>query len=82
MAPAYIDLAKEMEGEDVIIAEIDATANESPSAYAYSGFPTMFWKPAGSSVPEKYESGRDLASMSGFIREKLSGGNQEVKDEL
>lgn len=86
MMPAYIELAKEMEGEDVIIAEIDATMNESPTTYAYSGFPTMFWKPAGSNVPEKYESGRDFASMSGFIREKLLGDSPQKdepeKDEL
>ena len=81
MAPAYIELAKEMEGEDVIVAEIDATMNESPTAYAYTGFPTMFWKPAGSNVPEKYESGRDFASMSGFISEKLLGDSPQ-KDEL
>lgn len=78
MAPAYVELAKEMEGEDVVIAEIDATTNEAPSSYSYTGFPTLFWKPKGSTTPENYESGRDLASMSGFIREKLAAPKDEL----
>jgi len=81
MADDYIQLAKGFEGQDVIIAEIDATANESPSDYEYTGFPTLFWKPAGTDKPEKYEGGRSEEDMSKFVLDKL-GAVPVEKDEL
>ena len=81
MADDYIQLAKGFEGQDVIIAEIDATANESPSDYEYTGFPTLFWKPAGTDKPEKYEGGRTEEALSKFVLDKL-GAVPVEKDEL
>ena len=41
---------------DVVIAKIDATANDSPSQFAVSGFPTIYWAPKGNkSKPQKYQ---------------------------
>lgn len=67
--------------DDVIVAEVDATANDTPSGFAYTGFPTMFWVPKGSTEPIKYDSGRDKASMKAYIEEKLSA-NADSHDEL
>ena len=36
-----------MKGEDVVIAKFDATANDVPTGFDVSGFPTLFWMPKG-----------------------------------
>lgn len=47
MAPAWKALAeKYKDHEDIIIAELDATANEL-EAFAIHGFPTLKYFPAG-----------------------------------
>ena len=75
--------------DNVSVAEIDATANEATlPGFDYTGFPTMFWVPKGSTTPEKYESGRDKNSMRAYIDERVGGGveeddtEEEVRDEL
>ena len=41
---------------DIVIAKIDATANDSPSQFAVSGFPTIYWAPKGNKQnPKKYQ---------------------------
>ena len=67
---------------DTVVAEIDMTANEATlPGFDYTGFPTMFWVPKGSTTPEPYSSGRDKASMRAFIDEKVAAGG-EAHDEL
>lgn len=41
--------------EDLVIAKIDATANDSPAQFAVSGFPTIYWAPKNNKLnPTKY----------------------------
>ena len=41
--------------EDIIVAKIDATANDSPSQFGVTGFPTIYWAPKGNKqAPKKY----------------------------
>ncbi|XP_054310541.2 protein disulfide-isomerase A2 isoform X1 [Pongo pygmaeus] len=68
MAPAWEALAeKYQDHEDVIIAELDATANEL-DAFAVHGFPTLKYFPAGPGRKViEYKSTRDLETFSKFL---------------
>ncbi|XP_006873976.1 PREDICTED: protein disulfide-isomerase A2 [Chrysochloris asiatica] len=78
MAPAWEALAeKYSDHPDIIIAELDATANEL-EAFAVHGFPTLKYFPAG---PDKkvieYKSARDLETFSKFLD---NGGELPMED--
>ncbi|EDL22491.1 mCG145990, isoform CRA_a, partial [Mus musculus] len=73
MAPAWEALAeKYKDREDIVIAELDATANEL-EAFSVLGYPTLKFFPAG---PDRkvidYKSTRDLETFSKFLD---SGGH-------
>ncbi|XP_068963910.1 protein disulfide-isomerase A2 [Petaurus breviceps papuanus] len=68
MAQTWEDLAeKYKDHEDIIIAELDSTANEL-EAFTIRGFPTLKYFPAG---PDRkvieYTSARDLETFSKFL---------------
>ncbi|XP_021572871.1 protein disulfide-isomerase A2 [Carlito syrichta] len=68
MAPTWEALAeKYKDQEDIVIAELDATANEL-EGFAVQGFPTLKYFPAG---PDRkvieYRSTRDLETLSKFL---------------
>ncbi|XP_038941296.1 protein disulfide-isomerase A2 isoform X1 [Rattus norvegicus] len=68
MAPAWEALAeKYRDREDIVIAEMDATANEL-EAFSVHGYPTLKFFPAG---PDRkiieYKSTRDLETFSKFL---------------
>ncbi|XP_035516453.1 protein disulfide-isomerase A2 [Morone saxatilis] len=52
--------------EDIIIAKMDATANEVESV-AVEGFPTLKYFPAGDKEVVDYTGNRDLETMSKFL---------------
>ncbi|XP_054524068.1 protein disulfide-isomerase A2 isoform X3 [Pan troglodytes] len=68
MAPAWEALAeKYQDHEDIIIAELDATANEL-DAFAVHSFPTLKYFPAGPGRKViEYKSTRDLETFSKFL---------------
>ncbi|XP_029410713.1 protein disulfide-isomerase A2 isoform X1 [Nannospalax galili] len=73
MAPVWEALAeKYKDHEDIVIAELDSTANEL-EAFAVGGYPTLKFFPAG---PDRkvieYKSTRDLETFSKFLD---SGGD-------
>jgi protein disulfide-isomerase A6 len=74
LAPKYDQLAKLYAGEsDVVIAKIDAdSAAGRPlgERFEVKGFPTLKWFPKGSTKPEAYESGREVADFVTFINNK------------
>lgn len=71
LAPIWEKLAKKLEDEDVVIAKMDATANDTPVGYEVQGFPTIFFKSASGSI-EKYNGGRELADFLKFLGDKVS----------
>nr|XP_045017250.1 protein disulfide-isomerase A2 [Jaculus jaculus] len=78
MAPAWEALAeKYQDREDIVIAELDATANEL-EAFTIHGYPTLKFFPAG---PHRkvieYKSTRDLETFSKF----LDSGGELPKEE-
>jgi len=78
LAPKWEEMAENFKGnDDVIIADFDADANDVPKGYEVSGFPTIFWQPAGGQ-PVKYSSGRDVDSMTKYVEENAT----IKKDEL
>ncbi|EHH60010.1 hypothetical protein EGM_11271 [Macaca fascicularis] len=68
MAPAWEALAeKYRDHEDIIIAQLDATANEL-DAFAVHSFPTLKYFPAGPGRKViEYKSARDLETLSKFL---------------
>jgi len=68
LAPTFEDLGKDLEGEDVIIVKMDATANDVPGPFEVQGFPTLYWLPRDAKdAPQKYDGGRDLPDFIKFI---------------
>ena len=61
-----------MEGENVEIVKMDATANDVPSGFDVRGFPTLFWLPKDSKKPVAYNGGRELNDFIKYIAEKAT----------
>lgn len=91
LAPKYEELAQKMEGEDVLIVKMDATANDVPPLFEVRGFPTIFWLPKNSKgSPMPYNGGREVKDFISFIAkhatDELKGysrdGKKKKKEEL
>ncbi|KAM6155224.1 protein disulfide-isomerase A2 [Rhynchocyon petersi] len=78
MAAAWEALAeKYSDRQDIIIAELDATANEL-EAFAVHGFPTLKYFPAGPGRKViEYKNARDLETFSKFLD---NGGELPVEE--
>lgn len=69
--PEFEKLAKKMEAEDVIIAKLDATANDfDRKLFQVNGFPTMYLVPAGK-APIAFNGGRTAEDMEKFIKSHI-----------
>jgi protein disulfide-isomerase-like protein len=84
LEPVYRDLAKRFKNSKrLVIAKMDATANDSPDPYTSSGYPTIYFAPAGAKKSPIAFSGSDrsLEGLTKFIREHATVPLQ-TKDEL
>ena len=72
LTPIYDELGQKMEGENVEIVKMDATANDVPPGYDVRGFPTIFWVPKTTKTPVAYNGGREVDDFVKFIAEKAS----------
>lgn len=73
-----------MKGEQVSIVKMDATANDVPSTFEVSGFPTLFWLPKDSKdKPVRYDGGREVDDFVKYIAkhatDELSGFDRSGK---
>ena len=80
LAPKYDQLGESMIDEkSVVIGKLDATANDWPnkSQYEVSGYPTIYFKPAGGK-PTKYDGPREVNDMKKFIQKNGKAGKNEL----
>jgi len=90
LEPVYTQLAKKFKNEkNLVIAKMDATANDLPEGYEVEGYPTIYFaKPGRKSAPAKFHGDKTLEELEKFVRERavLSFGKgkkkKDKKDEL
>uniref|UniRef100_A0AAQ4QAS2 Protein disulfide-isomerase n=1 Tax=Gasterosteus aculeatus aculeatus TaxID=481459 RepID=A0AAQ4QAS2_GASAC len=74
LEPKFNELGEKLSGDpNVIIAKMDATANDVPSPYEVSGFPTLYFSPAGRKTsPKKYEGGREVSDFISYLKREAT----------
>uniref|UniRef100_A0A7N6BDP2 Protein disulfide-isomerase n=1 Tax=Anabas testudineus TaxID=64144 RepID=A0A7N6BDP2_ANATE len=74
LEPKYKELGEKLANDpNVVIAKMDATANDVPSPYEVSGFPTIYFSPAGRKTsPKKYEGGREVSDFINYLKREAS----------
>lgn len=84
LEPTYKKLAQKfVDNKKLVIAKMDATANDVPLGYDYNGFPTIYFSPAGGGKPILYDGKRDLDSLDTFLKEHATFSlGEKRKDEL
>jgi protein disulfide isomerase family A protein 3 len=88
LAPKYDELGEKLTDDpNIVIAKMDATANEAQKGYDVRGFPTLYWAPAGKKDnPKKYEGGREVSDFIDFIKKEATNPpvikGKKAKDDL
>merc|ERR1719433_1569617 len=63
LAPVFDELGAKMDGTNVDIVKMDATANDVPPGYDVRGFPTLFWVPSDTKKPVAYDEDVEIVKM-------------------
>ncbi|XP_067138562.1 protein disulfide-isomerase A4-like [Centruroides vittatus] len=86
LEPVYKKLAKKfVNNKNLMIAKIDATANDYPEKYQIKGYPTIYYIPAFNKENLiAYEGSRELDDLTKFVNKNLGEDKQseKTKDEL
>jgi len=74
LEPKYNELGEKLkEVEDIVIAKMDATANDVNAPFNVKGFPTIYWAPkGGKSNPQVYQGGREMKDFLEFIQREAT----------
>eukprot|EP00794_Sanderia_malayensis_P003075 gene3075-3540_t len=84
LEPIYKQLGQKYKNEkNLVIAKMDATANDYPTEYSVEGFPTIYFAPPGKkSTPLKFEGDRTLEGFSKYLEQHATVSVKKSKDEL
>lgn len=84
LEPIYKKLGQKYQSEkNLVVAKIDATANDVPPEYKVEGFPTIYFAPSGKKTsPMKYEGDRTVEGFSKYLQDNAVVSLNKVKDEL
>ncbi|XP_067093619.1 protein disulfide isomerase family A, member 7 [Osmerus mordax] len=74
LEPKYIELGEKLSADpNVVLAKMDATANDVPLPYDVQGFPTIYFAPAGlKDQPRRYEGGREVNDFINFLKKEAT----------
>lgn len=74
LEPKFNELGENLKDiKDVVIAKMDATANDVPQPFEVQGFPTLYWAPMGNKEnPKKYQGGREVSDFTEFIKKEAT----------
>lgn len=83
LEPIYKELATKVKKEkNLVIAKMDATANDVPEAFKAEGFPTIYFAPSDNKEnPVKYSGGRTVDDFMKYLKEHATVAFKG-KDEL
>ena len=85
LEPIYKELAKKYKNEKkLVIAKIDATANDVPDLFKVEGFPAIYFSTAcDKSKPKKFEGAQELNDFVHFLEDNACVSlGENYKDEL
>ena len=86
LEPVIKELAKKYtKDKNLVIAKMDATANDPPTAYPAGGYPTIYFAPADNkNSPVKYDgTSREVKDLEDFMKKyarasSLRAGKEEL----
>jgi len=82
LEPKYKEVAAKLKNySDVVVAKMDATANDWPrDKFEVSGYPTIYFVPAKEGArPVKYDGGRDVDEIVKFVKKRAKTIKKERK---
>ncbi|KAH3795949.1 probable protein disulfide-isomerase A4 [Dreissena polymorpha] len=85
LEPIYKDLAKALKKEkNLVIAKMDATANDIPDQYKVEGFPSIYYAPANNKEsPLKFDGDRTVEGFTKYLKDHATVTfGKSLKDEL
>ncbi|XP_029918860.1 protein disulfide isomerase family A, member 8 [Myripristis murdjan] len=76
LEPVYRELADTLYADpNIVIAKMNAAANDVPLGYDVQGYPTIYFVPAGKKdEPIRYEGGREVRDFLKFLKREASHG--------